>query len=58
MTTEKPKVKRVSIIFTERELYLLDNGFSTSYERDEDDPDCVELGKITDKLHSASRRLK
>ena len=57
MTKRKPQ-KRVSISFTERELYLLDNGFGTSYMRDEDDPDCAELGRISDKLKRGMEKFE
>lgn len=53
---KQPK-KRVSISFTERELYLLDNGFGTSYMPDAEDPDCVELAKIGAKLSKAMEKF-
>lgn len=53
---KKPS-RRISISFTERELYLLSNGFSTSFQRDEDDPDCKELGRISDKLSKAEMKF-
>lgn len=49
--------KRVSISFTENELFLLDDGFGTSYMADESDPDIVKLMKIREKLSAAMRKF-
>ena len=53
----KPKQKTVSIRLTERELYLLDDGFGTSYIPDEDDKDIKELMRIRAKLMKAQEKF-
>lgn len=50
--------KRVSISFTEDELFLLDDGFGTSYIADESDPDIRKLMKIREKLSKASEKFR
>lgn len=57
MTRPTPR-KTVTVSFDEEELYLLSNGFSTSYIEDETDPDNVKLMKISEKLNKAEQRLR
>ena len=54
----KTKKKRVSISFTEDELYLLDNGFGTSYMPDETDADNRKLARISRKLQKAMEKFR
>lgn len=53
----KERKPTVTITLNERELYLLANGFGTSYIPDQTDPDNVELQKISDKLNRAHERI-
>ena len=57
MRKKPEKQKTVSIRLTERELYLLDDGFGTSYIPDEEDKDIKELMRIRAKLMKAQEKF-
>jgi hypothetical protein len=52
------KAKIVTLKLTEREWWLLKNGFDASFQQEDSDPETKELARIASKVDAAYRRAK